>query len=216
MVRYGLLSADDIRCINERRREHNRLGFAVQLCLLRYPGWPLRAEEKPPSNLLEFVAQQIDADPDEFGDYAAREPTRHEHQGILAREYGFHPYGSGYAGSLRAHLQTEALSTDAAFTLVQSAMEWLRQRRVILPALATLESLVRSVRGTIERQVYWRLANSLTTNRRPNWLSCSTWGRRKGACWAGCAGSHAPAPPPACSISSDAYSGCGAQGCPMS
>ena len=57
MVRYWLLSADDIRRINERRREHNRLGFAVQLCLLRYPGWPLRAGEKPPSNLLEFVAQ---------------------------------------------------------------------------------------------------------------------------------------------------------------
>ena len=73
-----------------KRREHNRLGFAMQLCLLRYPGWPLRVEEQPPSNLLEFVAQQIDADPDEFGDYAAREPTRHEHQGILAREYGFH------------------------------------------------------------------------------------------------------------------------------
>ena len=79
MVRFWLLSPDDIRCINERRREHNRLGFAVQLCLLRYPGWPLKAGEQPPSNLLEFVAQQIDADPDEFGDYAAREQTRQEH-----------------------------------------------------------------------------------------------------------------------------------------
>jgi TnpA family transposase len=69
---------DDIRRINERRREHNRLGFAVQLCLLRYSGWPLKVGEKPPSNLLEFVAQQIDADPDEFGDYAAREQTRQE------------------------------------------------------------------------------------------------------------------------------------------
>ena len=36
MVRYWRLSADDIRRINERRREYNRLGFAVQLCLLRY------------------------------------------------------------------------------------------------------------------------------------------------------------------------------------
>jgi len=87
MVRYWLLSADDIRRINERRREHNRLGFAVQLCLLRYPGWPLRAGEKPPSNLLEFVAQQIDADPDEFGDYAAPEQTRQEEHIILTGTY---------------------------------------------------------------------------------------------------------------------------------
>jgi hypothetical protein len=78
MVRYWLLSADDIRRINKRRREHNRLGFAVQLCLLRYPGWPLKVGDQPPSNLLEFVAQQIDADPDEFGDYAAREQSINE------------------------------------------------------------------------------------------------------------------------------------------
>src|SRR5215469_15170433 len=87
MIRYWLLSADDICRINERRREHNRLGFAVQLCLLRYPGWPLRAGEKPPSNLLEFVAQQIDADPDEFGDYAAPEQTRQEEHIILTGTY---------------------------------------------------------------------------------------------------------------------------------
>src|SRR6516162_5206807 len=88
MVRYWLLSTDDIRRINERRREHNRLGFAVQLCLLRYPGWPLKVGKKPPSNLLEFVAQQIDADPDEFGDYAAREQTRQEHQSPSPRTTG--------------------------------------------------------------------------------------------------------------------------------
>jgi hypothetical protein len=37
MIRYWLLSTDDIRRIHERRPEHNRLGFAVQLCL-HYPG----------------------------------------------------------------------------------------------------------------------------------------------------------------------------------
>jgi len=41
MVRYWLLSEQDRKYIEERRRERNRLGFAVQLCLLRYPGWPL-------------------------------------------------------------------------------------------------------------------------------------------------------------------------------
>ena len=41
MVRYWQLSEQDLRRVNARRRRHNRLGFAVQLCLLRYPGWPL-------------------------------------------------------------------------------------------------------------------------------------------------------------------------------
>ena len=40
--RYFLSSADRLE-IEVRRREHNRLGFAVQLCLMRYPGRPLLA-----------------------------------------------------------------------------------------------------------------------------------------------------------------------------
>jgi len=56
--------------------------------LTAVPGLAAEVGEKPPSNLLEFVAQQIDADPDEFGDYAAREQTRQEHPWILAKEYG--------------------------------------------------------------------------------------------------------------------------------
>jgi hypothetical protein len=82
-------------------------------------------------------------------------------------------------------------------------MEWLRKRRVILPALATLESLVRSVRGTVERQVYWQLANSLAHEQKTELAKLLDLGRKE-ACWAGCAGSQAPAPPPACSISFDA------------
>ena len=45
MVRYWLLAEEDVRSINARRREYNRLGFAVQLCMLRYPGWPLQFQE---------------------------------------------------------------------------------------------------------------------------------------------------------------------------
>ena len=58
---------------------------------------------------------------------------------MLCQQYLFRQYGKAYSADLRRHLEVEALSTDAAFTLVESAMEWLRERRVILPALATLE-----------------------------------------------------------------------------
>lgn len=34
---YSLSSADRLE-IGLRRREHNQFGFAVQLCLMRYPG----------------------------------------------------------------------------------------------------------------------------------------------------------------------------------
>ena len=83
MVRYWLLSEKDINGINGRRREHNHLGYAVQLCLLRYPGWPLKADEPVPPNLLNYVGQQLGADTAQFTDYAKRDNTRQEHQVFL-------------------------------------------------------------------------------------------------------------------------------------
>ena len=166
MVRYWLLAEEDVRSINARRREYNRLGFAVQLCMLRYPGWPLQPNETPPANLLHFVAEQLGADASEIGEYAARDETRREHLQVSCKEYRFRPYGPAHSPLLRRYLETEALSIDSAFTLVESAMEWLRQHRVILPALATLEAVVRAVRSKVERDVYWRLFNRLEENQK--------------------------------------------------
>jgi hypothetical protein len=40
ITRYWTLSEEDLLRIGRRRRDSNRFGFAIQLCLLRYPGWP--------------------------------------------------------------------------------------------------------------------------------------------------------------------------------
>lgn len=45
LIRHYSLSPADLLEIQLRRREHNQLGFAVQLCLMRYPGRPLLANE---------------------------------------------------------------------------------------------------------------------------------------------------------------------------
>ncbi|WP_210217197.1 DUF4158 domain-containing protein, partial [Agrobacterium pusense] len=56
LIRHYSLSPADRLEIELRRRNHNRLGFAIQLCLMRYPGRVLGAEETPPRAMLKFVA----------------------------------------------------------------------------------------------------------------------------------------------------------------
>ena len=53
------LSDDDIEHIRVRRGEHNRLGFALQLCAFRYPGRILVAGEAIPRNVLRCIAAQL-------------------------------------------------------------------------------------------------------------------------------------------------------------
>lgn len=45
LVRHHTLSEADLASVGARRGAANRLGFAVQLCLLRYPGRPLTGED---------------------------------------------------------------------------------------------------------------------------------------------------------------------------
>lgn len=91
LVRYWTLSRDDLRTIVSRRRPHNRLGFAVQLCALRYPGRLLRPGELIPQRPLAFVADQIDVTPEVLADYAVRGPTRYEQLDTLRDVFGFAP-----------------------------------------------------------------------------------------------------------------------------
>ena len=133
MVRHWMLSQQDLDFVNERRRQQNRLGFAVQLCLLRYPGWPLKPDEIPPANLLQFVSEQLAVNPEEIREYAKRDATRVEHLRLLANAYGFCGYYPPHPQQLREHVRHQALVTDTAFTLVQDALNWLRSRKVIPP-----------------------------------------------------------------------------------
>ena len=60
LIRLYTLSDTDLALIRQHRGAHNRLGFAVLLCYMRYPGTLLAAIDSPPSaKLLRLVAAQL-------------------------------------------------------------------------------------------------------------------------------------------------------------
>ena len=59
LVRHCTLSEADTAMIRRCRGDHSRLGYALMLCYLRYPGRPLRIDERPPIALISFVAEQM-------------------------------------------------------------------------------------------------------------------------------------------------------------
>ena len=79
LVRHYTLSADDLAAVRCYRGNHNRLGYALMLGYLRYPGRPLKTGERPPGPLIAFVAEQIDALPASIEEYLAAERNRQRH-----------------------------------------------------------------------------------------------------------------------------------------
>src|SRR3546814_17805502 len=89
LLRHYILSDEDLGHIRQRRRAHNRFGFALQLCVLRYPGRVLAPGELIPAQVSDFIAAQLGLTSDDLLLSAAREETRHEHLADLRRIYGY-------------------------------------------------------------------------------------------------------------------------------
>ena len=59
MARQHTLTKKELATIRKRRGPENRLGFAVQLALLKFPGRPLRTAQQVPEKIVRYVASQM-------------------------------------------------------------------------------------------------------------------------------------------------------------
>lgn len=76
LIRHYAFSDTDLSIIRQRRGPANRLGFAVQLCYLRFPGITLGVDEPPFPPLLKLVANQLKANVETWDEYGQREQTQ--------------------------------------------------------------------------------------------------------------------------------------------
>jgi TnpA family transposase len=162
IVRHYTLDIEDLALIDRRRGDANRLGFAVLLCYLRFPGRTLRQGEAPPVAMLAFVAKQLALDPARFADYAERDQTRRAHLAEIQTAFGYRPFTRGRYRELAASLLPTALATEKGTALVAMAMDALRTQRILVPPLSTLERLCGEVRARAHRQLWRTLTTGLT------------------------------------------------------
>jgi TnpA family transposase len=166
LVRHYTLSTADLAAIRRCRGDHNRLGHALMLCYLRYPGRPLRADERPPGPLLTFVADQIGVRPEWIDDYLIAERNRRCHAAELQDRLRLRPFGTRPAAELATWLLSHAIEDERLGHLARLAVEECRQRRTVLPLPAALERLCIEVRHQARREVRRRLTNGLSAEQR--------------------------------------------------
>ncbi len=80
LERYFFLDDVDWTWVTSKRRDHNKLGFAVQLATVRYVGLFLDDPLDVPAELVEYLAEQLGvADASCVKSYGDREKTPLEH-----------------------------------------------------------------------------------------------------------------------------------------
>ena len=161
MLHHYTLSDDDLEIIRARRRPHNRFGFALQLCALRYPGRLLTPGEVIPLAVTRFLAAQVGLKPDDLAGYATREETRHEHLATLREQYGYRMFSGRGARDLKGWLQDAAEGARSNDDLARRFVEQCRATRTILPGVTIIERLCADALVAAERRIESRIAERL-------------------------------------------------------
>lgn len=156
----------DLEQIGQRRRAHNKMGFALQLCALRYPGRLLAPGETIPIEVLRFLAGQIGIEAGDLTGYATREETRHNHLAQLRDLYGFKSFTGRGAAELRQWLLDQALHATSNEDLAEQFIARCRQTQAILPGISTIERLCAEMLVEAERQIDATIANRLDSKMR--------------------------------------------------
>ncbi|EWG08969.1 Tn3 family transposase [Cytobacillus firmus] len=162
LAHYYTLTQDDIEVIRRRRRDHNRLGFAIQICLFRYPGWSLSDIKNIPDKVINYVAKQLQVDTSEFKLYSEREQTKHEHMEEIRKHYGFSNFSAQSYRIISQALLPHAIENGNALFLIRMTLDEMRKRKIILPAMTTIERLVWETRRRAEEKVYNSLYKPLS------------------------------------------------------
>jgi Domain of unknown function (DUF4158) len=162
LLAWFTLSDDALELIGDRRGEHNRLGFGLQLTTLPYLGFVPDDLTSAPARVVAYLALQLGVPAEALTAYGDREHTRTDHLQEIQAHLGFRSAGAEDFAALGAWLLDRALEHDKPMALFQLACEWLRRERIVRPGVSRLERLVATTRARAEHETYRRLAPLLT------------------------------------------------------
>ncbi len=154
LVRQYSFTDTDMALIRQRRGAANRLGFAVQLCLLRYPGYALASDTKLSDLVIDWIAKQVGSDIAAWPEYGGREKTRNEHLHELCAYLGLSVFGLSDFRKLVHSLGDLAMQTDKAMVLAAHCLDTLREKRIIVPALTVIERACAEAVTRANRRIY--------------------------------------------------------------
>lgn len=161
LTQFFHLDDTDLALINKRRRDYNRLGFALQLTTVRFLGTFLPDPLDVPYNAIQFVAYQLGlANIDCINEYRVRRATGVAHRAEIQRQHGYQDFHSPpWRFRLSRLLYSRAwISNERPSLLFDVGTAWLIQHKVLLPGATVLQRLIIEIRERASNQLWSRLA----------------------------------------------------------
>ena len=164
LARYFHLDDADLVLISQKRGDHNRLGFALQLTTVRFLGTFLENPLDVPVTVLSTLSRQLAIPLSDHLDSYRDERQRQLHVMEIRTRYGYRDFTDQGAG-LRLTRWLYALcwtGTDRPSVLFERATDWLLSHKVLLPGVSVLERFVAKLRTRVEKRLWNRLGRGVT------------------------------------------------------
>jgi TnpA family transposase len=166
LIRLYTFSEHDLSIIKQHRGAANKLGFAIQLCYMRYPGMPLATEDSPFTPLLRMTAEQLKIPISYWAEYGVRAETRREHLLELQTVFGFQSFTAQHYQSAIDDLAELAEQTDKGIVLAGALVNQLRQQGILLPSINVIERICAEAITRANRHIHHILTESLSSAHR--------------------------------------------------
>jgi TnpA family transposase len=164
LTRYFYLDDADHAVISDKRGDHNKLGFALQLTTARFLGTFLEDPLEVPNAVLQTLMRQLRIkNISQLHHYRSGE-QRWRHTAEIRKLCGFYDWSDPVIGC-RLSRWLYALcwtGTEQAGALFDRATTWLLAHKVLLPGCTTLERFVARLRSRVEERLWKQLGRGIT------------------------------------------------------
>ncbi len=161
LARYFHLDDTDRDAVKVRRGEHNRLGFALQLCTVRFLGTFLVNPIDVPPGVVSHIATQLDISNLEcLPQYLERSITHWEHASEIQQNCGYRDFNEqpGHWQVVRWLYGRTWVGAESPSILFDLVTARLVEYKILLPGVTVLERLVVSVRERTASRLWQILA----------------------------------------------------------
>jgi hypothetical protein len=165
LIRHFTLDPTDRLECQLRRRPHNKLGFAVQLCIMRQMGRLLWDNEQPPAAVINYIADQLGIDARLYSFYAHRVQTRFDHSRFLMAYLDFRTASRDDRRAALVAAIDAAANGDHGLPIATAVIAEFRKRHALLPTLHSIEKIGLGGRAISRRRAEKELVEGFSPDR---------------------------------------------------
>ncbi len=163
---FFTLTPEDLTLVRTARSPRNQLGLALLLAWTRAERRAVSDPSKLPTDVIGFVARQLDLTAEALAGYGDRPATRTAHVVSVCRHLGLRSLTPSDEQLLLSFPADKVAQTGHAAALMETADDWLFSEGLLRPAHDRVERLVRHVRAEAEEDLFAAISGQLTGDQR--------------------------------------------------